>query len=163
MAMNTPYLGSSATVPANLNTSYLSTGLTEITSALSVWGPVTFLGTMPQFSTISASVGTFSSNVSIGGTLAVGGGATVKAFDSILTSMAAIGVPNQGTTEVQVAFPNSAVTDQILVGYPSALSTGLIACSYVSSAGTVVLRVINASASTATEAAKVWRFDRIGH
>lgn len=71
MAMNTPYLGSSATVPGNLNTSYLSTGLTEVTSALSVWGPVTFLGTMPQFSTISASVGTFTSNVSIGGTLTV--------------------------------------------------------------------------------------------
>lgn len=142
--LNTPYLGSSASVPAVLNTSYISTGLTEITSSLSVWGTTSFL-----------------SNVTIGGTLAVGGGAPVKKIDSILTSMAAIGVPNASQTEVQVAFTGSAVTDNIIVGLPSAVSTGLGAISYVSSAGTVVLRVFNFSASTATEAAQVWRFTRL--
>ena len=74
MAMNTPYLGSSASAAgagsgaSNLNTSYISTGLTEITSALSVWGPVTFLSSIaPTFASgESASTGTFSSNVTIG-------------------------------------------------------------------------------------------------
>src|SRR5438876_3579212 len=84
MAMNTPYLGSSASAAgagsgvSNLNTSYISTGLTEITSALSVWGPVTFLSSIaPTFASgVSASTGTFSSNVTIGGTLTITGATT---------------------------------------------------------------------------------------
>lgn len=80
MAMNTPYLGSSATVPGNLNTSYLSTGITEITSAVSFWGPVTFLNSAVtlsgsgNFSTLVAS-----STGSIGGLLTATSGLSVGA------------------------------------------------------------------------------------
>lgn len=59
MAINTPYLGSSAT-PGNttgtglgINTSYLSTGLTELTSALSVWGKVEALKSVVADSNVS--------------------------------------------------------------------------------------------------------------
>lgn len=156
MAMNTPYLGSSATVPANLNTSYISTGLTEVTSALSVWGPVTFLGTMPQFSTVSASVGTFATSI------AVGGGTAVKAFDSILTSVGQTPIAASSQTEFQVAFANSALSDFIGVAGPSSISAGVVATSYVSSAGTVILRLANVTTSALTQAARVWRLVRIG-
>lgn len=194
--VNTSYLGStlssSETAKGGVQTSYLSTGLTEITSALSIagvtehmkaalfdsgttfTGAAVFSSTLTVSGLLTASSGitvpaggqvSISSNVSIGGSgtltlVGSGSGAPLKTIDSILTSMAAIGVANAAMKEVQVAFAGSAVTDVIDIGYPSAISTGLTAMSYVSSAGTIVLRVVNASASTATQAASVWRFTR---
>lgn len=80
MAMNTPYLGSSATVPANLNTSYISTGMTEITSALSIWGPVSFLQQAPNFASgLSISALTVSSTATIGGAITATSGISVGA------------------------------------------------------------------------------------
>lgn len=68
MAMNTTYLGSSATVPENLNTSYISTGLTEISSAVSFWGPVTYLQGVTGLTAanLSASTATFTTLVVTG-------------------------------------------------------------------------------------------------
>lgn len=78
MAMNTAYLGSSASVPGNLNTSYLSTGITEITSGLSVWGQISFLNGSPNFTSgVSATTGQFSSTLTVGGLATFTSGVTV--------------------------------------------------------------------------------------
>lgn len=101
MAMNTPYLGSSATVPANLNTSYISTGLTEITSALSVWGPVNFLSgvislstTTTTFSSISVGPGALTGN----GQFNSGSSASFKGFVDFNSTRTQAGLLSYQTT-----------------------------------------------------------------
>lgn len=149
-AMNTPYLGTGSFQPAISSGTGAGYPVTELTSAVSIFGP------------LSVGVGAAASGVVSGSPSTTQVPAALKVWDSILTSMAAIAVPNAGQAEVQVKFSGSAVTDNIIVGLPSAVSAGLTAVSYVSSTNTVVLRWVNASASTVTEAAQVIRFTRLG-
>jgi len=99
MAMNTPYLGSSASAAgatsgvSNLNTSYLSTGLTELTSSVSIWGTLQVMGgggLLVSSGSITQTGGTASFSTLLASVISTTGG-TVSATSIVASNLSTTG------------------------------------------------------------------------
>lgn len=87
-------------------------------------------------------------------------GASGTSLKKIVSGTASLNFPSisaGGTAELTISVPDAATNDAVTLGPPASLTAGLMAIGYVSSSGTVTVRVHNTTGSPIDPPAATWR------